>query len=125
MFDSSIIGTEFSGSLSYLKIDGNNDIESKIIEEYSKGNAKKIDEEHIEKMKELKKNENGIFGRSKGVLSLVVNSLNSGSVYVNLIATINSAVGSSSISLAIFIVICGAILFAFSVFNKKCLYCNI
>ena len=58
------------------------------------------------------------FGRNKGILSGVVNTMNSGKFFVMLFQTILSVTKSQSIALDIFIVLVAIVMFAISVFIK-------
>lgn len=108
------IGTEFTSSFSIVE----NKIlpESTINEQHqvdqavkdalkgetakSKKATKKIKEEIIEKDK---KNQDKVFGRSRGVFAMIINAFSTGTIYVNFIAGMNSIIGHPNITSVILI----------------------
>ena len=108
------IGTEFTSSFSIVE----NKIlpESTINEQHqvdqavkdalkgetakSKKATKEIKEEIIEKDK---KNQDKVFGRSRGVFAMIINAFSTGTIYVNFIAGMNSIIGHPNITSVILI----------------------
>ena len=109
----SFIGAEFSGSLSFATIritESTIAKQEKVDEAVSltlKGDSKKGKELTKEVKKQIienDKNDNDeIFGRSRGVFALILNSFSSGTIYVTFIAGINSIIGHPNITSVIFI----------------------
>lgn len=66
----------------------------------SKKATKKIKEEIIEKDK---KNQDKVFGRSRGVFAMIINAFSTGTIYVNFIAGMNSIIGHPNITSVILI----------------------
>lgn len=108
------IGTEFTSSFSIVE---NKILPESIISEQqkvdqavkdalkgetakSKKATKKIKEEIIEKDK---KNQDKVFGRSRGVFAMIINAFSTGSIYVNFIAGMNSIIGHPNITSVILI----------------------
>lgn len=108
------IGTEFTSSFSIVE---NKILPESIISEQqkvdqavkdalkgetakSKKATKKIKEEIIEKDK---KNQDKVFGRSRGVFAMIINAFSTGTIYVNFIAGMNSIVGHPNITSVILI----------------------
>lgn len=102
------IGSEFNTTLSATKIkiplpDNSLIIESTLQGEFEEG--KKIvskNKEELKNNKELHKSE--ILGRKRGVFASVINSISTGSLILAITTTINSLVGSKSITIGILIV---------------------
>ena len=108
------IGTEFTSSFSIVE---NKILPESIISEQqkvdqavkdalkgetakSKKATKKIKEEIIEKDK---KNQDKVFGRSRGVFAMIINAFSTGTIYVNFIAGMNSIIGHPNITSVILI----------------------
>lgn len=108
------IGTEFTSSFSIVE---NKILPESIISEQqkvdqavkdalkgetakSKKATKKIKEEIIEKDK---KNQDKVFGRSRGVFAMMINAFSTGTIYVNFIAGMNSIIGHPNITSVILI----------------------
>lgn len=108
------IGTEFTSSFSIVE---NKILPESIISEQqkvdqavkdalkgetakSKKATKKIKEEIIEKDK---KNQDKVFGRSRGVFAMIINTFSTGTIYVNFIAGMNSIIGHPNITSVILI----------------------
>lgn len=68
--------------------------------EKSKKTTKEITEEIIKKDK---KNQDKVFGRSRGVFAMVINAFSTGSIYVNFIVGMNSIIGHPNITSIILI----------------------
>ncbi len=114
---SGLIATEFSDTMDLLSVHNDSytetvaslpsELSSKEVfkdllgDELTKGSedAEKIKEE------EIAQSNDPILGRSRGVLAAVVNSFTSGSIYVSLVAAINSMVGSESLAVLILILL--------------------
>ena len=108
------IGTEFTSSFSIVE---NKILPESIISEQqkvdqavkdalkgetakSKKATKKIKEEIIEKDK---KNQDKVFGRSRGIFAMIINAFSTGTIYVNFIAGMNSIIGHPNITSVILI----------------------
>lgn len=127
-----MFGTEFSSSLTILEstteqrtegvivhslgTQGMNEQFARILSELVRGNEKKgreLADRKIEKyVKDSKTDRTTALGRSRGVLSMVVNSLTSGAFLISLTVGIRSIVGSNSA--AVMILIIGSLLFMFA-----------
>lgn len=77
-------------------------------EEEGKEISRKLKEEAIARANE----DNPAFGRSRGVFAKVLNSVTSGSIYLSILAAVNSIVGSENAALAILILLGLAVIFA-------------
>ena len=108
------IGTEFTSSFSIVenkilpesiiseqqKVDQEVKDALKVETAKSKKATKKIKEEIIEKDK---KNQDKVFGRSRGVFAMIINAFSTGTIYVNFIAGMNSIIGHPNITSVILI----------------------
>ena len=98
------MGSEFSNSLSITKIDttvvdSKINVNSKIKDEVEK-TVKKVDT-----VNDNIKNSNKILETKRGVFAGIVNSVDSGSLYLTLLKSLRSIIGSSNISVFISIII--------------------
>lgn len=133
-----VLGTEFTTSLTSIKslvsketgvtadisttgTTGINQKFTEILYDFAEGNdeqGKKLAEEatqgYIEKTKE---NPNAVFGRSRGVLSSIVNGIASGSFLVSLVVGLKNIVGSDGAAVKILIVLSLIIVFMVWVFG--------
>lgn len=108
------IGTEFTSSFSIVEnkilpesIIGEQQKVDQAVKDALKGETakskkatKKIKEEIIEKDK---KNQDKVFGRSRGVFAMIINAFSTGTIYVNFIAGMNSIIGHPNITSVILI----------------------
>ena len=98
------MGSEFSNSLSITKIDttvvdSNINVNSKVKDEVEK-TVKKVDT-----VNDNIRNSNKILETKRGVFAGIVNSVDSGSLYLTLLKSLRSIIGSSNISVFISIII--------------------
>ena len=132
------LNSEFSGSLNSLELNvqessggssadmgkvagqqaGAMDVARNLLEGREKEGkelSRKIEKRQIEQSKR----ESPVLGRSRGVLAQAVNAVTSGSVFVTVIAAVNSMVKSQEITLLIFIILGMFLLIAFWYFVKN------
>ena len=132
------LNSEFSGSLNSLEVNvqessggssgdmgkvagqqaGAMDVARNLLEGREKEGkelSRKIEKQQIEQSK----GESPVLGRSRGVLAQAVNAVTSGSVFVTVIAAVNSMVKSQEITLLIFIILGMFLLMAFWFFVKN------
>ena len=100
----SFMGSEFSNSLSITKIDttvvdSNINVNSKVKDEVEK-TVKKVDS-----VNDNIKNSNKILETKRGVFAGIVKSVDSGSLYLTLLKSLRSIIGSSNISVFLSIII--------------------
>lgn len=108
------IGTEFTSSFSIVEnkilpestINEQQQVD-KVVKDALKGETEKskqatkeIKEKIIEKDK---KNQNKVFGRSRGIFAMIINAFSTGSIYVNFIAGMNSIIGHPNVTSVILI----------------------
>ena len=126
------LNSEFSGSLNSLELNvqessggssadmgkvagqqaGATDVARNLLEGREKEGkelSRKIEKQQIKQSKR----ESPVLGRSRGVLAQAVNAVTSGSVFVTVIAAVNSMVKSQEITLLIFIILGMFLLMAF------------
>ena len=103
----SFIGAEFTDSLSITRIRNQVSSEEKLlIEDFERNDltdAEKIVEE--KKAEIIKKVDNPIFGRTRGVLSTLINSISTGSIYITIIQATISITKSTNSALAVLIIL--------------------
>ena len=105
-FFAAFVGSEFSSSLSLTKIqDKVSEDEIQLAEEIRNKQLDEVEKETKQKEETIIQNEGEVLGRSKGVLSLVVNSIDSSSLYISIMQAINSVVKSTNIAMISLIVI--------------------
>lgn len=132
------LNSEFSGSLNSLELNvqessggssadmgkvagqqaGAMDVARNLLEGREKEGkelSRKIEKQQIKQSKR----ESPVLGRSRGVLAQAVNAVTSGSVFVTVIAAVNSMVKSQEITLLIFIILGMFLLMAFWFFVKN------
>lgn len=104
---SSFIGSEFSSTLSITSIkDRATKMEVGLIRQFRKDDLSKLKKQNKikeEKIKSNKKNE--VLARSNGVFSRVINSFDTGSIYIKIIESIYSIVDSFTVAMAILIIL--------------------
>ena len=100
----SFIGAEFTDSLSITRIRNQVSSEEKLlIEDFERDDAEKLVEE--KKAEIIKKVDNPIFGRTRGVLSTLINSISTGSIYITIIQAIISITKSTNLALIFLIIL--------------------
>lgn len=57
------------------------------------------------KQKEISSVKNPAFGRSRGVFAALINSITSGSIFLSMVAAVNSMVGSESLAVLLLILL--------------------
>lgn len=103
----SFIGTEFSSTLSITSIkDRATTMEMKLIRTFHKENLPELKKKNKEKEEAIRKNDkNEILSRKNGVFSQIINSFDTGSIYVKIIEAIYSIVDSFTITVTILIIL--------------------
>lgn len=109
----SFIGAEFSDSLSITRIRNQVSSEEKLlIEDFERNDltdAEKLVEEKKEEL--IEKVDNPALGRTRGVLSALINSISTGSIYITIIKAITSIIKSTSFAIAILILLSLTLMF--------------
>ena len=115
-----LLGTEFSGSLEFSKIpsvESGTSVSSAIpsskgltdvIEALKEGKAdeaRQLSEEIRQEQLESSKGQNPVFGRTRGVLAEVINSVTSGSLFVTVLSGMNVLFGSTSVTIRLLLVL--------------------
>lgn len=112
---SGFIATEFSSSFDQLSVRNDTSVEvqgslpsqisaSQVLEDVLQDNIEKGKEDaNIILNEEISENDSQILGRTRGVFATVINSLTSGSIFVSIVAAINSMVGSENLAILIMI----------------------
>ena len=98
------IGNETRDTLMLYRLEDTS-MNNKVISEIKKHSVDKVDKKVKEANEKLKKAEPGLFERKEGVLSNLVNSVSTGSIYVGMYRSINNIIKSKNITLSIIIFI--------------------
>ena len=119
------LGSEFSNSISITKLEKqilpkdsqvvNNvksDIQNKAVDTVEKNTGINVNKEVKSVKKEKKKYSNKILGTKRGVFATLVNTVDSGSLYLTIVMAVKSMIGTSQVSVMISIII-SLIIFAF------------
>ena len=103
----SFIGAEFADSLSITRIRNQVSSDEKLlIEDFERDDltdAEKLVEEKKEEI--IDKIDNPILGRTRGVLSSLINSISTGSIYITIIKAVTSIIKSTSLAIAFLILL--------------------
>ena len=112
---SGFIATEFSSSFDQLSVRNDTSVEvqgalpsqinaSQVLDDILQDNLEKGKEDaNIILNEEISEDHSQILGRTRGVFATVINSLTSGSIFVSIVAAINSMVGSENLAILIMI----------------------
>lgn len=115
---SAMITSEFGGTLSWIFSQNNETINeemtalpsdlstSKVLQDIFDDNldaGEKMADEI--KQKEISSVKNPAFGRSRGVFAALINSITSGSIFLSMVAAVNSMVGSESLAVLLLILL--------------------
>ena len=115
---SAMITSEFGGTLSWIFSQNNEAINeemtalpsdlstSKVLQDIFDDNldaGEKMADEI--KQKEISSVKNPAFGRSRGVFAALINSITSGSIFLSMVAAVNSMVGSESLAVLLLILL--------------------
>lgn len=98
------IGSELSDTLSISKLEDSSK-SIKIVQEIREKSFKKVDDKVREVNKKIKETEPGIFERKEGVLSSVINTVSTGSLYVGLYKSMFNIIKSKNITISMILVI--------------------
>ena len=79
----------------------NTSANNKVVNEIRKHSIDKVDQKVKEANEKLKKVEPGLYERKEGVLSTVINSVSTGSLYVGMYRSINNIIKSKNITISI------------------------
>lgn len=99
------IGSEFSSTLTVTTISSELPTSKFEMEELTSNNYDELKAVAQEKEKVLKSSNSKMFGRSRGVFSSIINSIDSGNIYISLVQAINSVINSTSITICLLILL--------------------